>query len=578
MTDTKKEYQVLARKYRPKTFEDLIGQDILVRTLTNAIENDRLAHAYILTGVRGIGKTSTARIIAKCLNGKDETGNGPPTLAPNPDDDIVQAIEQGRHVDVLEMDAASRTGVGDIREIIETVQYKPAQAKYKIYIIDEVHMLSTAAFNALLKTLEEPPEHVKFIFATTEIRKVPVTVLSRCQRFDLRRVEADVLQQHIIKITDLEGGKINEDAALAIAKAADGSVRDALSLLDQALAVSQKEITFAAVEEMLGLVDKNQIYDLMDACFAGDTPKAIDVLNTLYTNGGDPLMVMQDLLDMVHWLTRLKVTPDSATKTGSETDVTRGTAMAEKLSMGMIGRAWQLLMKAIQEVQTAPRPLQAAEMILVRFCYMATLPTPQEVVNSLGSSNAPTAPTNPAMPQPAAPMPAAQQAPTATPAPQPANTGPATAGTTATALAVAPQPTMHHVAESAPQEIEAQHISLNNFQDVIHLVEQKKEMLLLNHLKHDVHLVKFEKGLIELRMTDAAQASVPQRLGQLLKEWTDERWVVSISKEEGAKTVATQEAEAYASLENSIKETPVMQELLSSFPSAKILKITPKSE
>ncbi len=552
-------YQVLARKYRPKTFTDLIGQAHLVRTLSNAIENDRLAHAYILTGVRGIGKTSTARIIAKALNAKGKDGKGPPTLDPDPKDENAIAIEEGHHVDVLEMDAASRTGVGDIRELIDNVQYKPVMAKYKVYIIDEVHMLSTQAFNALLKTLEEPPEHVIFIFATTEIRKLPITVLSRCQRFDLRRVEMAELCDHLTKITKLEDGKITQEAALALARAADGSVRDGLSLLDQALVVSDKDVTLEVVQGMLGLVDKSQTYDLLDACFAGDAGKALETLEALYKNGADPLMVMQDLLDLTHWLTRLKVAPEAAKQTGSEIDLTRGNEMIANLSMAVLGRAWQLLLKAVQEVQFAPRPIAAAEMVLVRFCYMADLPTPDQVIAQHGTG-APVA------------QPAANQS--ATPNPNPkggmyaAPTGGASGGGTQTNLAVQPQA----VPESTPQALH-----INSFEQMLQVFHDQRKAVLLHHLEHDVHLVKFEQGRIELRLGQDAPQNLPSHLGKLLNDWTGQRWIITVSNAAGAETIAVKKQKAQAALEEKMRQEPMVAKVLEYFPEAQITNIQPRT-
>ena len=377
-------YRVLARKYRPRTFAELIGQEAMVRTLTNAFAAGRIAHAFILTGVRGVGKTSTARIIAKGLNCTGPDGTGGPTIAPCGVCDNCRGIAEDRHVDVIEMDAASRTGVDDIREILDGVRYRPIVARTKVYIIDEVHMLSKHAFNALLKTLEEPPEHVKFVFATTEIRKVPVTVLSRCQRFDLRRVAAETLAEHLAGVAKAEGAQVAPEALALIARAADGSVRDAQSLLDQAIAHGAGAVEAAAVRDMLGLADAAQVFDLMDATLRGDAKAALDLLGDLYAAGADPLTVMQDLLDLTHWLTRLIVAPEAAVGPAtSEVERERGREMAGKLSLPILGRAWQMLMKGLGEVQVAQAPLAAAEMAVVRLCYAAELPTPGELVKRL---------------------------------------------------------------------------------------------------------------------------------------------------------------------------------------------------
>ena len=389
-------YRVLARKYRPATFAGLIGQDAMVRTLTNAIRSDRLAQAFILTGVRGVGKTSTARIIARALNCVGPNGQGGPTPDPCGVCEHCRAIAEDRHVDVLEMDAASRTGVDDIREIIDGVRYRPTSARYKIYIIDEVHMLSKHAFNALLKTLEEPPEHVKFVFATTEIRKVPVTVLSRCQRFDLRRIDMETLGKHFRDITEQEGARISEAALQLISRAADGSVRDGLSLLDQAISHTAHgeggEIDEAEIREMLGLADRSQSFQLLEAVLAGDVAPALKLLDQLYREGADPQAVLEDLLEITHWLTRIKVVPDAADAAQvPEIERIRGKDLEGRLSMATLARAWQMLLKGLAEVRQAPLPIQAAEMILVRMAYVADLPTPADAIRELdrGSEQGP---------------------------------------------------------------------------------------------------------------------------------------------------------------------------------------------
>ncbi len=387
-------YRVLARKYRPTTFGQLIGQDALVRTLTNAITSGRIAQGYMLTGVRGVGKTTTARLIARALNCIGADGRGGPT--PDPCGVCVhcKAIAEDRHVDVLEMDAASRTGIDDIRELLDGVRYRPTSARYKIYIVDEVHMLSEKAFNALLKTLEEPPEHVKFIFATTEIRKVPVTVLSRCQRFDLRRIESTELQKLFAEISTREGAEVEEGALKLIARAADGSARDGLSILDQAISQAgggngARKVSEMAVRDMLGLADRALVFDLFDAVMTGDVKKALDLLANQYAAGASPVVVLQDLLELVHWLTRMKVAPDGASDPAlAETERTRGVVMAEKLGMPVLTRSWQMLLKGLGEARAAPMPLQAVEMVIVRMAYAAELPTPADAIKSLESGAA----------------------------------------------------------------------------------------------------------------------------------------------------------------------------------------------
>ncbi|MCH7931999.1 MAG: DNA polymerase III subunit gamma/tau, partial [Proteobacteria bacterium] len=381
---TDRSYRVLARKYRPTGFSGLIGQAALVRTLTNAIQGGRLAHAYLLTGVRGVGKTTTARILARALNCVGPDGGGGPTATPCGECEPCRAIAEDRHVDVLEMDAASRTKVEEMREVLDGVHYRPVSARYKVYIIDEVHMLSRHAFNALLKTLEEPPPHVTFIFATTEVRKVPMTVLSRCQRFDLRRVDAELLLRHLGDIAGKEAVTASEGALALIARAADGSVRDALSMLDQAISHCQGEIDEASVRDMLGLADRAQVFDLFEAVMAGEVKAAFDELARQYEAGVDPLVVVQDLLELTHWLTRVKLAPGAAKSiTVAELERRRGTELAERLSLAELTRAWQMLLKGLEETRTAPEPLAAVEMVLVRLAYVADLPTPGELVKAI---------------------------------------------------------------------------------------------------------------------------------------------------------------------------------------------------
>ncbi len=382
---TRPAYRVLARKYRPASFADLIGQEALIRTLTNAISSGRLAHAFMLTGVRGVGKTTTARILARALNCTGPDGTGGATAEPCGLCEHCLAIAEDRHVDVIEMDAASRTGIDDIRELIEGVRYRPVTARTKVYIIDEVHMLSRQAFNGLLKTLEEPPEHVVFIFATTEIRKVPVTVLSRCQRFDLRRVAQDRLAEHFAGLAEREGVRVAPPALAMIARAADGSVRDGLSLLDQAIALTGGEVGEEEVKVMLGLADRARIFDLFEAVMGGEIAAALDLLGDLYAAGADPLVVLQDLLELTHFLTRVRLVPQVAEDPGvPETERVRGQALAEKLGVAMLARTWQMLLKGLGEARTAPSPIQAAEMVLIRLAHASELPTPGELVRSLG--------------------------------------------------------------------------------------------------------------------------------------------------------------------------------------------------
>ncbi|MEM9636571.1 MAG: DNA polymerase III subunit gamma/tau, partial [Pseudomonadota bacterium] len=393
MQETKSEYQVLARKYRPETFADLVGQDAMVRTLKNAFEADRIAQAFIMTGIRGTGKTTTARIIAKGMNCIGSDGKGGPTTDPCGTCEHCTAIMEGRHVDVMEMDAASNTGVANIREIIDSVHYRAASARYKVYIIDEVHMLSTGAFNALLKTLEEPPAHVKFIFATTEIRKVPVTVLSRCQRFDLRRIEPEVMIALMRRIATAENVEIADDALALIARAAEGSARDATSLLDQAISHGAGETTAVQVRAMLGLADRGRVLDLFDMILKGDAAAALTELSAQYAEGADPMAVLRDLAEITHWVSVVKITPEAAEDpTVSPDERTRGVAMAEALPMRVLTRLWQMLLKALDEVASAPNAMMAAEMAIIRLTHVADLPSPEELVRKLHGTTPPSAP------------------------------------------------------------------------------------------------------------------------------------------------------------------------------------------
>lgn len=553
------EYRVLARKYRPSTFDELIGQDALVRTLTNAIASGRLAHAFMLTGVRGIGKTTTARIIARALNCIGPDGTGDATIEPCGVCENCIAIAADRHVDVMEMDAASRTGVDDIRELIEGVRYRPVSARYKVYIIDEVHMLSKNAFNALLKTLEEPPEHVKFIFATTEIRKVPVTVLSRCQRFDLRRIDMDTLSEHFKKIVDKEGASVSEPALHMIARAADGSVRDGLSLLDQAIAHTDGNVEEDQVRDMLGLADRSLTFDLMDFVMKGATAEALELLDRQYVAGADPVVVIEDMLELTHWLTRIKITPSAADGAGvPETERVRGKEMAEALTMPVLARGWQMLLKGLSEARQAPSPLQATEMILVRLAYAADLPSPADAVKQMQNQ-----PQTQQQPQP--PAGGGGQAPAGggggmgSQGPSGSVHGPTMSGGSA-AVAVAPN---MEVSQPSPQ----------TFEQVVALTEDMGEMILHANLLSNVHLVAFEPGRIEFRPGDTALPDLPHNLGTFLTEHTDRRWVVSISNDAGAPTLKQQGDAKDAAEKAQIATQPLVNAVLKAFPGAEIKTI-----
>ena len=550
-------YRVLARKYRPRTFDELIGQDALVRTLTNAVNSGRIAQAFMLTGVRGVGKTTTARIIARALNCTGPDGTGGPTITPCGVCDNCRAIAEDRHVDVMEMDAASHTGVDDIREIIDGVRYSPVAARYKLYIIDEVHMLSKSAFNALLKKLEEPPAHVKFVFATTEIRKVPVTVLSRCQRFDLRRVDSAVLKEHFTRITEKEGATIEPDAAALIARAADGSVRDGLSLLDQAIALGGGHVSVVQVRDMLGLADRARIIDLFDAAIAAKPAEALDTLADLHRVGADPVVILQDLLDLVHNLTRLKVVPaSSADPSLPEAERTRGAEMSGRLSMPALTRAWQLLLKGLGEVQAAPVPQQALEMIIVRLAYAADLPTPGDLIRQLQNAGQ-------------------NGGGAGAPAPRGPGGGPvAIAGGGVRAVsngsaqaAGAPRP-----AEAVAEGAETLPMP-RDYRALVQMFADQREGALYGQLYGAAHLVRLEPGRLELRPEPQAPANLANRVGQLLTEWTGQRWVVMVSTRPGEPTLAEQDdAEERRALEEA-QAHPVVRAVLAAFEGARIVEV-----
>ncbi|MBO6774991.1 MAG: DNA polymerase III subunit gamma/tau [Marinibacterium sp.] len=537
-------YQVLARKYRPETFADLVGQDAMVRTLKNAFEADRIAQAFIMTGIRGTGKTTTARIIAKGMNCIGLNGQGGPTTEPCGKCEHCTAIMEGRHVDVLEMDAASRTGVNDIREIIDSVRYRAASARYKIYIIDEVHMLSTSAFNALLKTLEEPPEHVKFIFATTEIRKVPVTVLSRCQRFDLRRIEPEDMIGLLQRIATSENAQIAEDALALIVRAAEGSARDATSLLDQAISHGAVETTAEQVRSMLGLADRGRVLDLIDMILRGDAAAALTELSAQYADGADPLAVLRDLAEITHWVSVVKITPDAAEDpTISSYERARGRQMAEALPIRVLSRMWQMLLKALEEVAAAPNAMMAAEMAVIRLTHVADLPSPEELVRKLQDAP-PTSGSVPARPSST---------------PGGGNGGVRAVSTTATGASPAPA--------QAPDMALARYPT---FEHVYELIRANRDMRLQREVETGLRLASYQPGRIEFQPTDDAPADLSQRLGRQLQMWTGNRWAVTIVNDGGGQTIdEVQNAEKYA-LEAAAKDHPMVQAVLARFPTAKI--------
>lgn len=565
--EEKKPYRVLARKYRPQNFDELIGQDALVRTLKNAITSGRIAQAYILTGVRGVGKTTTARIIARALNYKGPDGNAEPTTGPTDDCELCQAIAEDRHPDVLEMDAASRTGVDNIREILDGVRYAPTQARYKVYIIDEVHMLSTAAFNALLKTLEEPPAHVIFIFATTEIRKVPITVLSRCQRFDLRRVDVPTLSAFYKDIAEKEGMQSEEDAISLIARAADGSVRDGLSLLDQAIAHSDGTITLQQVNDMLGLADRGLVLDLLEAALKGDTARALDLTTDLYKKGADPVVLIQDMLDFAHLLTRLRAVPDQKETyhtVGPDT-LARAQELAKTLSMPTLGRAWQIMLKGLQEVQTAPNPQSAAEMIVIRLAYAADMPDPRDLLKKLKDTDS------------------TQNAAASTPADNGSgpgagvtiNQGSSPVGNGGGGSAVTAQAT-----QALPQDVPSQdtEVALVTIADLHEALTRHGQLLLAHKVSQHVRVVKMKEGQLDYIQDDEAPGALPNELREALLQITGQKWVVSVqSKGSAQPTLAEEATKVEAARIEEAKTNPVVKTVIELFPGTEV-SVTKKTD
>lgn len=542
-------YRVLARKYRPVDFSGLIGQETLVRTLTNAINIKRIPHAFVLTGIRGVGKTTTARIIARALNCIGADGQGGETADPCGVCPNCTAISESRHVDVLEMDAASRTGVGDIREIIETVQYLPTLGRYKIYIIDEVHMLSKSAFNALLKTLEEPPPHVKFIFATTEIRKIPVTILSRCMRFDLARVEPDVLIAHLAGICGKENVSFDEGALRLIADAAEGSVRDSLSILDQAMALTSDKVDEATVRQMLGMVGFTQIFDVLEPIFKGEVPPALAKARGLYQNGADPVLILEDMMEVTHLLSQLKIAPVPALSQHLGNDAGRAQTLAEALSVPFLARTWQALMKGLEEVKHAPHPMMALEMALIRLAYLSELPPPKELIKKFeGQSPAST--------------PAATQAPAKEDASLFAEAKAPAPVAVAAPVAVSPQPLKkpEPVIEPMPQ----------SFKEMVALFKKKDEHFLYHWLQSEAFPIFFEPGRVEFRLSAAAPSDLSGRVGDKLKTWTGKHWLIAVSNQQGSKSLKQEQDEIFAIKKEAALAEPAVQALLSAFPGASV--------
>ena len=559
MSEDAAAYRVLARKYRPASFAGLIGQDALVRTLSNAIAMDRLAHAYLLTGVRGVGKTSTARIVARALNCIGEDGAGGPTPEPCGACDHCVSIAEDRHVDVIEMDAASRTGIDDVRELIESVRYRPVSARYKVYIIDEVHMLSKQAFNALLKTLEEPPPHVKFVFATTEVRRLPVTVLSRCQRFDLRRVEMEVLIEHFSGIATAEAVEVEPAALALIARAADGSVRDGLSVLDQAMAHEGACITEEAVRAMLGLADRTRLFDLFDMLMKGAIKDALDCFSELHDAGAEPQALLQDLLELCHWLTRLKHVPAAAGDPAvPEAERTRGRAMAEALAVPSLTQTWQMLLKGLEEANRAARPALAAEMTLVRIAYAADLPSPADALRAIGtggaSAQAAGAPTSP---------------PASAPAPAPRSAAASGTGGAVAEPVSAPEPVPQPVPVAAPAPL----VQPTSLREIAALAEERREPILSAWLRTEVRSIGVAAGAVEINCGHSPDSKMLALLQERLEQWTGERWMIALSEEGGEPTLDEQDRAAQEAADRAAMDHPLVRQVLDAFPGARVRKV-----
>lgn len=540
------QYVVLARKYRPQTFEDLLGQDALVQTLTNAIKNNRLHHAYILTGIRGVGKTTTARLIAKALNCTGLDGKGGPTIHPCGVCENCKAIAAGRHIDVMELDAASRTGVDDIREILDGVRYKPTNARYKIYIIDEVHMLSKNAFNALLKTLEEPPSHVKFIFATTEIRKVPVTVLSRCQRFDLQRLTIEDLLKLFNKIIAAENLKAEDEALHMIAKAADGSARDSLSLLDQAISLGAGVIKTDIVKEMIGLADRNQTFELFESLISGDTKESLLKLQTQYQNGANPTSLLQDLINITHLLAKTKLIPSFINDSSlSETEKDFCQRLNSKVSIAILSKIWQMMIKGLSELQAAPVQIDALEMILIRVAYSASLPTPYELLNDVKKNS---------------------------------NLGNFRPQVSQAEPQTTPPPVFNHAlaAEPEPNTADSSFLTFNQISDLLNYLEEHKMPLAEYALKNDVSISEFKSGYIKMTASDKIHPDFILNLHKILTQATGLTWKIEMARGSLGVTLADMEKAAEEEEKRNIMEYPLVKAIMAEFKGAKIETATRK--
>ena len=552
-------YKVLARKYRPETFSDLIGQEAMVRTLKNAFEADRIAQAFIMTGIRGVGKTTTARIIAKGMNCVGLEAKTGPTTNPCGRCEHCIAISEGRHVDVLEMDAASRTGVDDIREIIESVHYRAASARFKIYIIDEVHMLSNNAFNALLKTLEEPPAHVKFIFATTEIRKVPVTVLSRCQRFDLRRIEPEEMIKMLQNLAKLENVSISNEALALITRASEGSARDAQSLLEQAISHGAGEADVDQVRTMLGLADRGRVLDLFEFIMRGQAKEALNELSSQYSDGADPIGIIRDLAEVTHWVSVIKITPDAANDPTVSTDEkARGQAFSQSLSMPILTRTWQLLLKALEEISSAPNSMMAAEMAIIRITHVSDSPSPEELVKKLTNTNNNAAEVK--------------------------NGGSGVDLKTSTPSISRPtQKTQTNSTQNRGNTVlaldtETLALQYPTFESVLEIIRKFRDMKLLIDVENSIRLSNYEPGRIEFTPTEYAPKDLAQRLGQLLQNRTGFRWAITVVSNCSTKTIQEQRDTEDERLKHEAKLHPFVQTVFENFPKASITEIKSQAQ
>ena len=557
--EEKTSYQVLARKYRPETFSDLIGQEAMVRTLKNAFDADRIAQAFMMTGIRGVGKTTTARIIAKGMNCIGLEGKTGPTTSPCGQCEHCVAISEGRHVDVLEMDAASRTGVDDIREIIDSVHYRAASARFKIYIIDEVHMLSNNAFNALLKTLEEPPAHVKFIFATTEIRKVPVTVLSRCQRFDLRRIEPEEMIKMLQNLAKLENANISNEALALITRASEGSARDAQSLLDQAISHGAGETNVDQVRSMLGLADRGRVMDLFEFIMRGQAEEALNELGSQYSDGADPIGIIRDLAEITHWVSVIKITPDAADDpTVSPDEKARGQSFSQSLSMRVLTRTWQLLLKALDEISSAPNSMMAAEMAIIRITHVSDLPSPGELVKKLTNSQ-----------------------PDNTVVKKESSEG-ATTNTTSSNYIQSHSKETNSTSTggNTALALDAETLALQypTFESVLEIIRKFRDMKLLIDVENSIRLSSYMPGRIEFTPTKDAPKDLAQRLGQLLQSWTGFRWAVTVVSHCSAKTIQEHRNAEEAQLKLDAKLHPFVKTVFEKFPKASITEIKSQAQ